>query len=235
MSIRPDKKVILITGAARGIGLAAARELLSRGARVVITSRNAERGKATAERIGSEWVQLDITQISSLEKAVESLMERFGRLDVLVNNSAILLDHHASLRNLKLEVLRETLETNLIGTLQTTQAFLPLLEKSDAPRIINLSSGAGQLDGEPQPWAPAYSISKTALNECRQRGLRADGQQLAVSPVRLLRAARQPPAKHPSELSFAERALIVHDMLVSGASVSKIADATGAAPRIEPV
>lgn len=169
MSFHPDKKVILITGATRGIGFAAARELVARGARVVITSRNAERGKIAAESLGSEWIQLDITELSSLGKAVDALKERCGRLDVLVNNSAILLDHYASLRDLKPEILRETLETNLIGTLQTTLAFLPLLEKSDAPRIINLSSGAGQLDGEPQPWAPAYSISKTALNMLTQQ------------------------------------------------------------------
>ena len=66
-------------------------------------------------------------------------------------------------------MLSETLETNLIGTLRITQEFLPLLMNSRDPLIINLSSGAGQLDGEPQPWAPAYSISKTALNMLTQQ------------------------------------------------------------------
>ena len=163
------RKIILITGATRGIGFAAARLLKSRGATVVMGSRDRERAESAAGRLGCDFVQLDITDQGSVDDAVASINERHGGLDVLVNNGAILLDHYASLLDLKLEVLRETLETNLIGTLRVTQAFVPLLEQSFDPRIINLSSGAGQLDGEPQPWAPAYSISKTALNMLTQQ------------------------------------------------------------------
>jgi NAD(P)-dependent dehydrogenase (short-subunit alcohol dehydrogenase family) len=163
------EKIILITGATRGIGFAAARELVSRGARVVIGSRDENRAVTAAAKLGCDAVQLDITDQQSVNAAAALLKEKFGRLDVLVNNGAILLDHYSSMVELKPEMLRETLETNLIGTLRVVQAFIPLLRRSRAPRIVNLSSGAGQLDGEPQPWAPAYSISKTALNMMTQQ------------------------------------------------------------------
>ncbi len=162
---------ILITGATRGIGFAAAQQLAARGARVIIASRDADRAGAAAKKIGAgaTSVALDITDPASIVKAVEILTSREGALDILVNNSAVLLDHYEGLMSLKPEVLRDTLETNLIGTLRITQAFVPLLSKSKAPRIINVSSGAGQLDGEPQAWAPAYSMSKTALNMLTQQ------------------------------------------------------------------
>lgn len=163
------KKVVLITGATRGIGFAAAELFLSRGCEVIITSRDTERAEEAAGKLGCQWVQLDITDESSVRQAAAEVSKRFGRLDVLVNNSAILLDHYAGLLDLEPEVLRETFETNVIGTLRVSQAFAPLLAKSGDPRIVNVSSGAGQLDGEPQAWAPAYSISKTALNMLTQQ------------------------------------------------------------------
>ena len=163
------EKIVLITGAARGIGLAAAGLFVSRGAQVIIASRDAVRARAAAEETGCESVALDITDAASVSHAVASVQERFGRLDVLVNNSAILLDHYENLLQLKPETLRETLDTNLVGTFRVTQAFVPLLQVSADPRIVNISSGAGQLDGDPQPWAPAYSISKTALNMLTQQ------------------------------------------------------------------
>lgn len=163
--------VILITGATRGIGFAAARQLTERGAQVIIGSRDASRAEAAAQKLGdgAGWVQIDITDQTSVDAAVRTLSQRHDRLDVLANNSAVLLDHFEDLTHLKPEILRGTLETNVIGTLRITQALLPLLLKSPAPRVINVSSGAGQLDGEPQAWAPAYSISKTALNMLTQQ------------------------------------------------------------------
>lgn len=169
MNMANQEKIILITGATRGIGFAAARELKDRGATVVVGSRDRGRAEIAAKKLGSDFVQLDLTDHQSVENAAVVIQERHGRLDVLVNNSAILLDHYANLLDLELEMLRETLETNLIGTLRITRAFVPLLHQSSDPRIINLSSGAGQLEGEPQAWAPAYSISKTALNMLTQQ------------------------------------------------------------------
>lgn len=162
---------ILITGATRGIGFAAAQQLAARGAKVIIASRDGARAAAAAQAIGqgTRALALDITDPGSIAQAVAQLTHDVGCVDVLVNNSAILLDHYEGLLSLKAEVLRETLETNLIGTLRFTQALVPLLSKAAAPRVINVSSGAGQLDGEPQAWAPAYSMSKTALNMLTQQ------------------------------------------------------------------
>jgi len=163
--------VILITGATRGIGFAAAAQLATRGAQVIIASRDGARAAEAAAQIGggTASVALDITDQASVEAAVKQIEGQFGRLDVLANNSAILLDHYQGLLDLKPEVLLETLNTNVVGTLRVSQAFAPLLGKSSAPRIVNVSSGAGQLDGEPQAWAPAYCISKTALNMLTQQ------------------------------------------------------------------
>lgn len=163
--------ILLVTGASRGIGFAAARQLAARNATVLLASRDLRKARKAAEEIGNsvEAIQLDITEDSSVREAVEHIRQRHGRLDVLVNNAAVLLDHYESITGLHPETLRETLETNLVGTFRTTLAMLPLLQKAEDPRIVNVSSGAGQLDGEPQPWAPAYSISKTALNMLTQQ------------------------------------------------------------------
>lgn len=161
--------VILITGATRGIGLAAAKQLSARGAKVIIGSRDAQRAAHAAHEVGGTSVVIDITDPASIAEAVKQIEQQHGRLDVLANNSAILLDHYQSLLELKPEMLLETLNTNVVGTLRVSQAFAPLLARSGTPRIINVSSGAGQLDGEPQAWAPAYCISKTAVNMLTQQ------------------------------------------------------------------
>lgn len=159
-------QIILITGASRGIGFAAAKQLASRGAKLWIASREYAQAERAASEIGKATtaLQLDITNINSVRLAVSEITQHHGRLDVLVNNSAILLDHYECISSLDPERIRQTFETNLFGTLRITQALLPLLEKSATPRIINVSSRAGQFNGEPQSWAPAYSMSKAALN-----------------------------------------------------------------------
>lgn len=166
-----NQPIILITGATRGIGLAAVKLLAARGAYVLLGSRDLKRAEAAAASLGPNVraLQIDITNTSSVNAAAEVIRQLHGRLDVLVNNAAILLDHYQSLPELEPGVLTETLTTNVVGTLRISQAMVPLLSKSSSPRIINVSSGAGQLDGEPQPWAPAYSISKTALNMLTQQ------------------------------------------------------------------
>jgi NAD(P)-dependent dehydrogenase (short-subunit alcohol dehydrogenase family) len=175
-------QTILITGATRGIGLAAAKALIARGAHVIMGSRDAEKAAATASSLGGNASSLciDVTRQDSVEAAAAEIQRRHGQLDVLVNNGAILLDHYGSIMELRPELLMQTLDTNLVGTLRLTQALLPLLPKTG--RIINVSSGAGQLQGEPQAWAPAYSISKTALNMLTQQ-LTAALPHLAINSM----------------------------------------------------
>src|SRR5687767_500918 len=145
---------ILITGATRGIGFAAAQQLAARGAHVIVTSRDADRAVDAAAKLGTNAfsLALDLVNARSLDAAVQTLAARRGHLDVLVNNAAILLDDDGDLFSLTPDLLRTTLETNLVGTFAATKAFIPLLRRARAPRIINVSSGAGQLDGEPSAW-----------------------------------------------------------------------------------
>lgn len=158
--------VVLITGAYRGIGLEAARQFASRGARVIVTSRRRTRVESVITYLGSRAIclELDVTDGESIVQAAEAVGSRFGRLDVLVNNTAVLLDPKGTVFDLSAELLRATLETNLIAPLRVTQAMVPLLQRSAGPRVINVASGAGQLAGTAGTWAPGYSISKTALN-----------------------------------------------------------------------
>jgi NAD(P)-dependent dehydrogenase (short-subunit alcohol dehydrogenase family) len=163
---------VLITGSARGLGYEAARQLILRGARVVLTGRNAEAGRAEAAELGplASFVPLDVTDPASLRQALAEVGRQVTRLDVLINNAAVLLDGETPILELGADAFQRTLLTNTVGPLLTTQTFLPLLRKSPSPRVINVSSGAGQLaDGTPSTWAPAYSASKAALNAITQQ------------------------------------------------------------------
>ncbi len=164
------QKIVLITGAYRGIGLEAVRQLAARGARVYLTARRSEAGeKAAASSKGDvHFLPLDVTDAASIENAAWLLAREVDRLDVLVNNAAILLDDGGNVLDLDGETVLKTLATNTVGPMLVTQAFQSLLAKSKEPRVINVSSGAGQLAEGLQDWAPAYSMSKTALNALTQ-------------------------------------------------------------------
>jgi NAD(P)-dependent dehydrogenase (short-subunit alcohol dehydrogenase family) len=165
-------KTALITGANKGIGLAAARGLAQQGFRVFLGARDTARGEAAAtslqgEGFAVEWVQLDINDAASIEKAAQQVAQNTATLDVLVNNAGAFPDKGADIVSLSPTDLADTLragfETNVIGTALVTNAFWDLLQKSDDPRVINVSSGMGSL-ASMEASAPAYSISKTALN-----------------------------------------------------------------------
>ena len=165
----PSNPAILVTGAAKGIGLEVVRQLAARGARVFLTARNQAAGKeAAAEIRGAEFELLDAGDPASIAAAARAIAAKTDRLDVLVNNAAVLLDDGGSVLTLDGDVTLRTFATNTVGPLRVTQAFHALLEKSEAPRVINVSSGAGQLAEGLQDWAPAYSMSKSALNALTQ-------------------------------------------------------------------
>lgn len=157
--------IALVTGANKGIGYEVVRQLAARGWRVFLTGRALAAVRRAASSIDASItpVPLDITSRVSIEAAFHIVSQAVDHLDVLVNNAGILDQDDRSIFDLPPERLRRMFETNTIGALVMTQTFLPLLRKSASARIINVSSGAGQLS-DMDTWAPAYSISKTALN-----------------------------------------------------------------------
>ena len=165
-------RTALVTGANRGIGFEIVRQLARLGIVAVIGARDLKDGMAAAAKLQSEGldvpvVALDVDQEGSAADAVAEVKRLYGRLDVLVNNAAILIDEpggfKASLFDLKPETLRRTMETNLLGPVRLIQAAVPLMREQGYGRIVNMSSGAGQLSDMSGGY-PAYRMSKTALN-----------------------------------------------------------------------
>jgi NAD(P)-dependent dehydrogenase (short-subunit alcohol dehydrogenase family) len=162
-------KNALITGANKGIGREVAFQLAAKGFHVFIGARNVEAGTKTAEDIvknggKATFLAIDVADPGKVTEAAMQLRKLTDRLDVLINNAAIKLDGDLGLLTNPDELFRQTLETNTLGPLRVTRAFSALLAKSSAPRVINVSSGGGQLSDGAAGWAPAYCISKTALN-----------------------------------------------------------------------
>jgi NAD(P)-dependent dehydrogenase (short-subunit alcohol dehydrogenase family) len=163
-----SNRVVLVTGANRGIGRELARQLALRGdATVVLTARDlAKAERAAAALPGQERVlarRLNVTDSASIEQVAADLDRLYGRLDVLVNNGAIHYDTWQRASTADLQVVREALEVNLLGAWQTSLILLPLLRRSRHGRIVNVSSEAGSLasmDGG----TPGYNVSKAALN-----------------------------------------------------------------------
>jgi NAD(P)-dependent dehydrogenase (short-subunit alcohol dehydrogenase family) len=172
---KSDKPVAVVTGANRGLGLETARQLAQRDIRVIITSRNASKGEIAMEKLLAEGLDvlfqpLDVTSESSVAELGAFIHSRCGRVDILVNNAGVFLDIHgtedaggASVFNASLETLTATLKTNLYGPLLLAQELTPLMKQQHYGRIVNVSSGMGQLS-EMEGKSPAYRISKTALN-----------------------------------------------------------------------
>ena len=165
-------RTALVSGGNRGIGFEIVRQLARLGVLAVIGSRDATEGQAAAETLKSEGldvpvVALDVSEEGSGARAVAEVQRLYGRLDVLVNNAAILIDapggFKASLFDLKADTVRRTMETNLLGPIALIQAAVPLMRAQDYGRIVNVSSSAGQL-AEMGAGYPAYRMSKTALN-----------------------------------------------------------------------
>src|ERR1700704_2219299 len=163
-----NQKTALVTGANKGIGFEVARQLARQRFRVFLGARNEKAGGAAAEKLREDgtvvFLKIDISDANSIHAAAEETSRQHDRLDVLVNNAGILLDEDKSALTITPDIFETTMRTNTLGPWLGAQAFAPLLKKSSEPRIVNVSSGGGQLEGGADGWAPGYCVSKTALN-----------------------------------------------------------------------
>ena len=172
-------KVALITGSNKGLGFGIAKKLGKEGIAVLIGARSQEKGeeaisKLRQEDIDAHFIQLDVSDRSSIESAKKAIAEQFGKLDILVNNAGVNLEFSAGIpapSQVSLDVIKQTFEVNFFGTVAVTQAMLPLIHKSDAGRIVNISSDTASLTLHQDPDFKfynykqlAYDSSKTAVN-----------------------------------------------------------------------
>ncbi len=161
--------MVLISGGARGIGSGIARALAEQGHRVVITARDPEQAETAARELADgtpgeiRGLALEVTDDASVAAVIASIRETEGRLDTLVNNAGFVGGYGQDAADVPLDQVQSVLDTNLFGAWRLTQASLPLLRQSEAPRIVNISSGMGQL-AEMGRGAIGYRISKVALN-----------------------------------------------------------------------
>lgn len=176
-----ETRVALVTGANRGIGFEIVRQLARLGVMTIMGSRSLEKGEQAAQQLASEGlepavVQLDVDDPQSVRLAVDKARDLFGRIDILVNNAGIVLDGpraaSPTVENVQLSVVQRTFATNVYGPLLMIQAVLPLMKEAGYGRIVNISSGLGQLSDMGGGY-PAYRMSKAALNALT-RNLAAD-------------------------------------------------------------
>ena len=170
------KRIALVTGANKGIGLEIARQLAQAGVCVIIGARDVERGRAAVADLSSQgldvaFVHLDLLDEASIASAAATISDEHGRLDILVNNAGIVDRTDGVPSRASLQAVRRVFATNFFGTLAVTQAMLPLLRQSKAARIVNLSSALGSLALNGDRSSPYYSAqlagynaSKAALN-----------------------------------------------------------------------
>ena len=172
-----SKKIALITGANKGIGLETARQLGQQGITVLVGARDEAKGNQAAEELrkaglDAHGIVIDVNNADSIQKAAARIERDYGRLDILVNNAGVMIDDQKKKPSEQsLDVWRKTFETNLFGLIATTQALLPLLRKSAGGRIVNLSSILGSINLHATPGSPiydmklpAYNVSKSAVN-----------------------------------------------------------------------
>jgi NAD(P)-dependent dehydrogenase (short-subunit alcohol dehydrogenase family) len=172
----PNKKIALITGANKGIGYEIARQLGKQGYLILVGSRDKKRGQAATDRLKAEGIDahlqlLDVTHDPSHVRTRDFIENEYGRLDVLVNNAGAAHDKVLKPSEIPIDTVREVFEPNFFGVIAVTQVLLPLLRKSDAGRIVNLSSSLGSLTTLADPTSfdgqfrlLGYGASKAALN-----------------------------------------------------------------------
>ncbi len=162
-----DPKIILVTGANKGIGYEVVRQLCALGHRVLLSARNEAKGTEAVARLKAEglhahFLHMDVVQEEQVRVAAQEVARQFGRLDVLINNAAVLLREDKRVSDDPASVFEQTWRTNVTGPLLTVKYFLPLMQAGS--RIINTSSGGGSMTDPVGGWSPAYCISKSALN-----------------------------------------------------------------------
>jgi NAD(P)-dependent dehydrogenase (short-subunit alcohol dehydrogenase family) len=163
-----QRGIALVTGANRGIGLEVARQLAEAGFEVILTARDAAKGEAAAASLQRSGLNvtahaLDVSDPASIASAQDWLQSERGVLDVLVNNAAVNYDTWQDVLTADFAVVEGALQTNTLGPWRMTQAFLPLLQRSAHPRVVNVSSQAGAWSSM-TGGTPAYNLSKLALN-----------------------------------------------------------------------
>jgi len=184
-----DKRLAVVTGGNKGIGYEICRQLARKGLRVVLTSRDAEEGREACKKLEKEGLdvlhhQLDVTDQAGVASVARHIEGKYGRVDVLVNNAGISIDSRStSVLREKEETFRTTLETNFHVALRMCQALVPLMQKNHYGRVVNLSSGLGQLD-DMGDGTPAYRVSKTALNALTRMVAKAvEGDNILVNSM----------------------------------------------------
>lgn len=167
-----DKKIAVVTGANRGIGFEVAKELAKNGIHVILTARNKTKGLVAAQKLKDEGLDvvfylLDVTDIKNIEGLTDFIKKEYGRLDILVNNAGIVIDKEdsedKSIFKAKIETIQKTMETNVYGPLLLCQHLIPFMRKNNYGRIVNVSSGMGQLSEMNGKYA-GYRFSKICLN-----------------------------------------------------------------------
>ena len=162
-------KIALITGANRGIGFETARQLGALNIEVIITSRDENKGREAVEKLKNEGLNvhclaLEASNLESVGKLKNDVLERFGKLDILINNAGVYLDENKRILQIAPEIFETTLHTNLFGPFYLSQAFLPVMEQNGYGRIVNISSGYGALNELDSTGTASYKLSKNALN-----------------------------------------------------------------------
>ncbi len=167
-TVKTKPRTIVVTGANRGLGLETCRQLAALGHRVVLTSRDTAKGQTAAEQLRRQggnvvYHPLDVTSADSIRQLRDFVVHEFGAAEGLVNNAALYLDEGRDVLDVEIETYRLTLETNTIGPLMLCQAFVPLMVRQNYGRVVNVSSGAGQIASMAGD-TPSYRLSKLALN-----------------------------------------------------------------------
>jgi len=164
-----NHKVALVTGGNRGVGYELVKQLALRGYKVILTSRDSEKGHQSAQNLRElaldvSFVQMDVDHQESIRKAAIEVNERYGRLDVLINNAGVYLDGSEKIITMDPSILEQTMATNFFGAYHVIRSFIPLMQKQGYGRVINVSSEYGALSEMSYQGAGAYKLSKLALN-----------------------------------------------------------------------